>query len=178
MDDSTAIMSCRRGDADSFRHLVERYQKQAVGHAIAILGNREDALDAVQDSFVRAFQALNRFDLGMRFYPWFYTILRHQCFKLVAQRHKRMEVNADDLQLLSPSAGPANNQTILLEQALLALDAEQRELITLRHLDGLSYQDLAERLEIPIGTVMSRLYHARRKLREKLSSRSQMVLER
>ncbi|HSO76192.1 MAG TPA: sigma factor, partial [Blastocatellia bacterium] len=69
MDDATAIRSCRRGDRQAFRHLVETYQGQAIGQATGILGNRDDALDAVQDAFIDAYQALKRFDPARRFYP-------------------------------------------------------------------------------------------------------------
>lgn len=169
MDDSTAIEKCREGDADAFRHLVGRYQAEAIGHAVAILGNRDDAMDAVQDAFINAFQALGRFDLARRFYPWFYIILRNRCFKVAAGRKRQPEMSTDELEILSPAPSGSPEEAIWLERALLALTAEQRELITLKHLDGLSYEELAERLEVPIGTIMSRLYHARKKLREKLS---------
>jgi len=89
MDDQAAIQRCRAGDNEAFRHVVEHYQSEAIGHAIAILGNREDAMDAVQEAFIDAFQALDRLDLTRRFYPWFYVILRNRCYKLVAGRKKR-----------------------------------------------------------------------------------------
>lgn len=169
MDDSTAVRRCRIGDKEAFRHLVERYQAEAIGHAVAILGNREDALDAVQEAFIAAFQSLDRFDLARRFYPWFYTILRNRCFKLAAGRRRWKVDSADDLELLSPTPGISLEETMLLERALFELADQERELITLKHLDGLSYEELAERLEVPVGTIMSRLYHARKKLRGKLS---------
>jgi len=169
MDDSEAVRRCRAGDGEAYRHLVERYQSEAVGHAVAVLGNREDAMDAVQEAFLDAFRALDRFDLSRRFYPWFYTILRNRCFKLAAGRRRREAESADELELLSPAPGVSREETLLLERALLSLSERERELITLRHLDGLSYEELAERLDVPPGTIMSRLYHARKKLREKLS---------
>jgi RNA polymerase sigma-70 factor, ECF subfamily len=161
MDDQFAIERCRRGEPDAFRFLVERYQSQALGHAIAILRNREDALDCLQEAFLDAFQGLSRFDTGRRFYPWFYILLRNRCYKLANRR--RESTPLDEVALLAPA-----DENPELEQALLSLDAEEREVITLRHLDGLSYAELAERLEIPVGTVMSRLYHARRKMRARL----------
>jgi RNA polymerase sigma-70 factor, ECF subfamily len=74
--------------------------------------------------------------------------------------------------ILAPTPNIRPEETLLLEQVMLELRAEDRELITLRHLDGLSYEDLAERLGVPLGTIMSRLYHARKNLREKLARRS------
>ena len=170
MDDSAAVLRCKAGDGEAFRHLVERYQSEAIGHAVAVLGNREDAMDAVQEAFLDAFRALGRFDHSRRFYPWFYTILRNRCFKLAAGRRRHEAESVDELQLLAPAPGATPEEALLLERALFALSERERELITLRHLDGLSYEELAVRLEVPVGTVMSRLYHARKNLRGKLSN--------
>ncbi len=105
MDDSTAIEKCRRGDKEAFRYLVERYQNQAVGHAVAILGNREDALDVVQEAFIDAFQALDRFDRARRFYPWFYVLLRNRCFKLAATAKRRKTDSLEEAEILAPEPG-------------------------------------------------------------------------
>lgn len=172
MDDQSAIEGCRAGDKDAFRHVVEHYQAEAIGHAIAILGNREDAMDAVQEAFIDTFQALDRIDLTRRFYPWFYIILRNRCYKLAAGRKKREMNRSDETEIVAPRASMQPEHSMLLEQAMLELPAEDRELITLRHLDGLSYEELAERLEVPQGTIMSRLYYARKRLREKLARHS------
>ena len=169
MDDYAAIKKCRAGDNEAFRHIVEHYQAQAIGHATAILGNHEDALDAVQEAFIDAFQALNQLDLSRRFYPWFYVILRNRCYKLAQGRKKREMSNSNEMEILAPTPSIRPEDAMLLEQAMLELPAEDRELITLRHLDGLSYQELAARLEVPQGTIMSRLYHARKKLRDRLA---------
>jgi RNA polymerase sigma-70 factor (ECF subfamily) len=172
MEDPVAIRRCRAGDKDAFRYIVERYQAEAVGHAIAILADREDALDAVQEAFIDAYQALGRFDSARRFYPWFYVILRNCCYKLATNRRKHEASSLDGREILASTSGISSEDAILLERSLLELSAEDRELITLRHLDGLSYRELAERLELPEGTVMSRLYYARKQLRQKLARHS------
>jgi len=154
MDDHAAIERCKAGDNEAFRHIVEHYQAEALGHATAILSNHEDALDAVQEAFIDAFQALERLDLNRRFYPWFYVILRNRCYKLAHSRKKREVSNSDEMEILAPAASVRPEESMLLEQAMLGLPTEDRELITLRHLDGLSYQGLAERLEVPQGTIM------------------------
>ncbi|HKG23476.1 MAG TPA: sigma-70 family RNA polymerase sigma factor [Blastocatellia bacterium] len=169
MEDLTAIRKCGEGDTDAFRHLVRAYQGQAIAHATSILGNREDALDAVQEAFIDAYQALKRFDLSKRFYPWFYVILRNRCYKAAAGRKRRETEDQEVAGLLAQPGPPSPEESISLERTLLELSEEERELITLRHLDGLSYEELAERLEIPQGTVMSRLYNVRKKLRMRLA---------
>ena len=172
MDDQTAIEKCRAGDKEAFRHLVNHYQAEAIGHAIAILGNREDALDAVQEAFIDCFRTLDRIDLQRPFYPWFYVILRNRCYKLGAGRKQQETSSSDDMEILAPTKGIQPEETMLLERAILELPPEDVELITLRHLDGLSYQELAERLQVPQGTIMSRLHHARKRLRDKLARHS------
>jgi RNA polymerase sigma-70 factor (ECF subfamily) len=171
LDDAAAIRSCRSGGTDAFRHLVERYQVEAMGHAIAILGNRQDAEDALQEAFVSAYSALNRFDDSRRFYPWFYTILRNCCWKLAARRGKQEGSRLEPVEFLASASGNGVEDRLALEQALRELPPQSREVLTLRHLDGLSYEELAARLEIPVGTVMSRLFYARRELRARLGGK-------
>ncbi len=166
MDDASAIEKCRNGEREAFRFLVERYQTQAVGHAVTILGNREDALDAVQEAFVDAFQAIRRFDSTRRFYPWFYVLLRHRCFKMAAR--KRPAEDVAETEIIAAQIGVSPEERFALEKALLSLPAEDREIIALKYLDGFSYQELAEHLQIPRGTVMSRLFYARKQLQAEL----------
>ena len=173
MDDREAIKRCRAGDRESFRHFVEQYQRQALGHANAILCNREDARDAVQEAFLDAYQALGHFDLARRFYPWFYVLLRNRCFKFIAGTRRRAITDIGAVEILSHESNLRREDLISLELALQELSHEERELVTLKHLDGLSYEELAQRLEIPPGTVMSRLYFARKKLEAKLNRKFQ-----
>lgn len=171
MDDSKAIEKCQKGEKEAFRYLVERYQAQAIGHAVAILGSREDALDAVQEAFIDAFQALNNFDTGRRFYPWFYVLLRNRCYKMSARKKPAELEELRETEILAPHGGLSNEDRIGLERALLSLSEEDREIITLKYLDGLSYDEIAGHLRIPRGTVMSRLFYARRLLQAKLTGK-------
>jgi RNA polymerase sigma-70 factor (ECF subfamily) len=166
MNDEIAIDKSRNGEPEGFRHLVERYQRQAVSHAMAILGSREDAQDAAQEAFIDAFRALKQFDNSRPFYPWFYVLLRNRCFKLAARKREMESIDENVIVAANPAA--RSEDVLALEKALRSLDLEEREIVTLKYFDGLSYDELAERLEIPKGTVMSRLFHARRKLQAKL----------
>lgn len=169
MDDAAAIEKCQNGDREAFRFLVEGYQNQAVAHAVAILGNREDALDAVQEAFVDAFQAIRRFDRERRFYPWFYVLLRHRCFKL--SERKKISVSFEETEILAPQDGLPDEERFALEKALRSLAADEREIVILKYLDGLSYDELADYLQIPRGTVMSKLFYARKHLKSKLTGK-------
>lgn len=169
MDDRVIIERCLKGEKEAFRFLVERYQAQAVGHSLAILANREDARDATQEAFVDAFQALKKFDLARRFYPWFYVLLRHRCYKIIAK--KREAENLEDAEIIAPQANVSGEERLALEKALLSLSREDREIIALKYLDGFSYDEIAELLKIPRGTVMSRLFYARKQLHAKLTGK-------
>jgi RNA polymerase sigma-70 factor, ECF subfamily len=162
MDDATAIRSCQGGDTNAFRHLVERYERQAVSHAVAILGSRDDACDAVQDAFVDAFRSLKKFDTARPFYPWFYVLMRNRCYKTAAKR--RETNNIDETEILTSVSSEQNLEALALEAALLELAPEDRELVMLKYLDGLSYDELAAQFNVPKGTVMSRLFYARKRL--------------
>lgn len=167
MDDDAAIKKCLEGEKDAFRFLVERYQSQAVAHAVGILGNREDALDAAQEAFVDAYRNLKNFDSARRFYPWFYVLLRNRCFKSAGK--SRQTENVEEIVILALQAGLSIEEKLALETALLALSVEDREIIGLKYLDGFSYDEIAEFLAIPKGTVMSRLFYARKQLQAKLT---------
>jgi RNA polymerase sigma-70 factor, ECF subfamily len=170
MEDADAVARCLSGNRDAFRILVEKYQHRALAHALRILRNRDDALDAVQDAFVSAHQGLRGFDRARSFYGWFYAILRTRCLKTIGRRRREpVDAGMDVNLLIARGLGP--DEHLGLERALAALSATDREVVTLRHLDGLTYEELAQYLEIPIGTVMSRLYNARRRLRELLTAR-------
>lgn len=162
MDDGAAIRSCTAGDPDAFQHLVYRYQVRALAHARALTGDDADAADAAQEAFVDAFKNLHRFDTGLDFYPWFYVLLRNRCLKQRTRRATRRE----SAELSEPHAPdhPSAEQVLDVRTALDRLEPADREVILLKHVDGWTYDEIAARLKIPRGTVMSRLFTARRRL--------------
>jgi RNA polymerase sigma-70 factor (ECF subfamily) len=162
MDDAEAVRQCRTGHMEAFQHLVRRYQGRALAHGRALTGNDADAADAAQDAFIDAFRNLHHFDVQREFYPWFYVLLRNRCFKQRTRPGTRPE--SGPLSERQAAAGPSAEQAIDLHAALARLDRADRELVVLKHLDGWTYEELAVRLEIPPGTVMSRLFNARRRL--------------
>jgi len=172
-------MKCRGGDREAFGPIVESYRRRAYFTALGLVGNREEAYDLSQEAFVRAFRAIGRFDPAREFAPWFFRILRNLCASAHARRKTRRE---DSLEKLREDgrefpAGDRFSPELLAERneaaervwrGLAELDAKHREVVVLKDLQGYGYREIAEILDIPIGTVMSRLYHARRKLKEKL----------
>ena len=162
MDDADAVRQCQAGHVEAFQHLVRRYQGRALAHGRALTGNDADAADAAQEAFLDAFRNLNQFDVGREFYPWFYVLLRNRCFKQRTRPGTRPE--SGPLPEYEAARGPLAEQALDLHTALEKLDRADRELVILKHLDGWTYDELSIRLEIPRGTVMSRLFNARRKL--------------
>jgi RNA polymerase sigma-70 factor (ECF subfamily) len=166
MDDDTARRACLEGDTDAFRHFVERYQTRALAHARLLTRNEADAADATQDAFLDAFRHLRAFDPDRQFYGWFYVLLRNRCFKQRSRRGTRAE--GDDVSV--PGADPGISEDQLdLWRAIGRLSSADAELVVLKHLEGWTYEELANALEIPRGTVMSRLYGARQRLLALLS---------
>lgn len=163
MDEAEILLLCRTHPREGFQRLLLRYQAQAMRHAVMITGNREDALDALQDACIDAFTALERFDPRRRFYPWFYTILRNRCLRIMRPRSRRVALTED---LADPSpASSAQEDVSNTERALSRLSGDERELLLLKHVEDWTCDELAEALEIPAGTVMSRLHTARLRLR-------------
>ena len=175
MDDAAAIKKCQLGDWEAFRHIVERYQRQAVAHATVLLLNRDDAVDAVQEAFIDAFKAIDKFDTSRPFYQWFYVLLRNRCYKMTS-RQRPME-SIDEVLFLAAPAGIAPDLKIALERAMQSLTTEEREIVSLKYLEGMSYDELAVHLEIPRGTVMSRLFFARKRLNSKLTGTKTLGLK-
>ena len=161
MDDAAATRACRSGDGDAFRHLVERYQGRALAHARLLTRNEADAADATQDAFVDAFRNLRAFDTGRPFYGWFYVLLRNRCFKQRSRRGTRSESGI----LSAPAVAPqVSAEHLDLWRGIDRLPPDDAELVVLKHIEGWTYDDLARALDVPRGTIMSRLYAARQRL--------------
>lgn len=180
-DEQEALERCQRGDAQAFGIVVSKYMKRAYFTALALVGNHEDALDLSQEAFVRAYRAVSRFDLQQRFFTWYYRILRNLCLNHLRQRSRFSEHPASDAAIADEAqtaairnqADPAmlaerSDLTEHLWRAVARLKPEEREVFILREVEDCSYAEMAERLEIPQGTVMSRLFCARKHLREML----------
>lgn len=172
--DASLILRAQAGDADAFGALVTRYMRQAYFSALGLVGSREDALDLSQDAFARAFRARTSIDPERPFFAWYYTILRRLCLNWRRNRRtERIRLTAAGpwLELLAsralaPPDRPAEQQEARrrMARALAVLGDEEREALMLKEFGGLKYREIAERMDCPIGTVMSRLYAARQKL--------------
>jgi RNA polymerase sigma-70 factor, ECF subfamily len=166
-DDLALVQRCLAGDPAAFRPLVERYERVLFTVALRMLGDPDEATDAAQDAFVRAYQKLGSFDQGHKFFSWLYRILVNECLNV--RRSRRPLVPADETLVGPDNPHRSAEQAELraaVQVALLQLSAPYREVVVLRHFAGLSYQEMAETLDVPEKTVKSRLYSARQRLGE------------
>ena len=184
-DDRKLSAQAKAGDKEAYRLLVERYQERAYRLAFQVLRSQSDAEDVVQEAFVKAYLSLAKFKGDSRFYTWLYRIVYNMAID-VKRRGSRRSWEAGGLEedrlrvgreeVVFGDESPSGPQDMLLrkEQARLIketlgeLSEEHRAVFVLREIDGLSYDEMAQVLGVSKGTVMSRLFYARKKLMEKL----------
>lgn len=176
------------GDASAFRELYDRYHARAYAIALGVVKNPTDARDIVQEAFIKVHRHLKGFQGSSSFYTWLYRIVMNLSIDHIRRAKRRKNVDYDDrLQrgedevvgdgaILPRILGANPRKSALrrelataLEKALSDLPEHHRAVITLREVEGLSYEEMSETLEVPKGTIMSRLFHARRKMQESLA---------
>ncbi len=173
-DDAKLMVQIRKGNQSAMWELVERYKIKAYHLALGMVGNKDEAFDISQEAFIRVHKSAGKFNQDHRFFPWFYSIIANLCKDCLRRRSKwdSKQVDLDDNDFLLVTE--TNPEKIILKKeaarnlrkAIMLLDFSSREIIMLKHFRDLSYDAIAEMLKIPKGTVMSRLYYARRKLAE------------
>jgi len=176
--DAEIIQLVLGGEIDAFDELVRRTRRPAYRLARRITRNHEDADDVVQDSYVKAYRALARFDPGRAFGPWFLTIVARSALSQIRQRTRRATVPLDEPgadgttlaeKIPDGALDVAGVQRLLdVEEALERLTEEQRAILALRVDGDLPYAEIASALDVPVGTVMSRLARAREALLEEV----------
>lgn len=172
--DQVDIVRFLGGDGEGFAALMERYRHRAYGLALGFCGNHDDAMDAVQKSFIRIHRTLDRFQVGQPFFPWMYRIVRNTALnqRRDESRHRGdcpLEWVTEPANLPSPlQAAEAEDLRRRLWDAVESLSDELREVFLLYTFQGLKYREIADMLGVPLGTVMSRLHGARQKIRKHL----------
>ncbi len=166
IEESQLLRAAMAGRKEAYGQIFKIHRDRAFGLAYQYTRNREDAMDVVQDAFIRAYQNLGRFDISRNFGPWLLRIVRNMAIDLLRKRKRRA---ADDLPEVLPDDSPreAADEKILRQEvwrSLQQLPEMQKEIIFLKDYQGHSYAEIAEIMQIPIGTVMSRLHHARKRL--------------
>ncbi|MBC8451544.1 MAG: RNA polymerase sigma factor [Planctomycetes bacterium] len=179
--EATRLMTAaKHGDREAFESLVLALRARAFFVARSLVGSREDAMDLSQEAFLKTFRGRSTFQDDAPFLPWFHRILRNTCFSFLRKKGRiqrtsltRLEDDAPDWDLAddTPPVSTAlerDETKALFWEAMGHLSARDREILILRQFEDLSYREIAHALDVPEGTVMSRLFHARRRLRDLL----------
>lgn len=183
-DDLTLIDRVKRGDQAAFRPLVERYQRRVFALALSVMRDADEARDVVQEAFVKAYRHLDSFQGDASFYTWLYRIAMNQCIDRMRRMRRGEHVEFDEAidreevgeSGISPQRLGFDPAQALVDReirervgaALEKLSPPHRAVLVLREVEGLSYQEIADVLGCAIGTVMSRLFHARKRMQEML----------
>ncbi len=162
------IRRCRRGDEEAWAELVHNHQDGVYRTAYRLLENRDDALEAAQETFLAAYRGIGGFRGDSSFRTWLTSIAARQATSLLKRRRDWSVLDEEDTPGADLANGtPADRETHdLILSALRKLDAPARIILILREFEGLAYQEIAEALDLPLGTVESRLYRARARLRK------------
>ena len=178
-EETVRLRESQQGSAEAFGRIVRSYQRAVYRVAYALTRNAGDADDVTQDTFMRAWQAIGRFRVGEPLYPWLARIAMNASFSLLRRRKRRPEVALEPmLEGGAQWAGgddpveeaAARERDERLAGAYAALSEEHRAVLALRVVEDLSYDEIARTLQVPVGTVMSRLSRARAELRSRMQA--------
>jgi len=172
-DDAAWVASCLGGNPGAFEPLVRKYERVLFSVAYRMVGDYEDARDVAQNTLVKAYEKLDTFDPERRFFSWLYRIAVNESLNLRRARRPQEPLPAS-LEARSDPVGRvvARERRDRVQAALRGLSVEQREVVVLRHFAELSYEQMAEALDIPEKTVKSRLFAARQRLAGLLAEES------
>jgi RNA polymerase sigma-70 factor (ECF subfamily) len=186
-EDALLVSRSLAGDERAFRQLVENYQRKVYTIAYGVLRNQDAAMDVAQDAFVKVHRYLPKFEGKSSFYTWLYRIVINLCIDRKRRAARAAEVDYDDgighkesvassgptlASISMEGPGKALARKELREKMQVALDKlseDHRQILVLREVEGLSYEEIAEILEVARGTVMSRLFHARKNFKTMLN---------
>jgi len=180
VDDQTLVTEALAGRGEAFGSLVERYDRAVYHLAYRTLRDSEEARDVAQEAFFKAYRSLRTFRPGAKFSTWIFSIAYHACCDRL-NRRKRYS-NEELPERADPGAGPeqqaiAGDEARRLRAAIAQLPEKYRSVITLYHLQGNQYDEIAQVLEIPIGTVKTHLFRAKEQLRRMLNQAATGVPE-
>jgi RNA polymerase sigma-70 factor (ECF subfamily) len=174
-DSAEFVDRLRAGDRRAFEELVRAQQHRVYGLALRMLGNGADAQDIAQEVFLRAHRALAEFRGDARLSTWLYAITSRVCLNRLAGSEHRLARHGEETLARLVDARPGPDQALergeleeALHRAIAELPEERRIVVFLRDVEGLAYDEIAEVLDLPVGTVRSRLHRARLDLKEKL----------
>lgn len=171
------VRKARRGDSNAFAALVRSMQRQVYGLCLRLLRTEAEAAEVAQETFLRAYQNLDRYDDSRPFDLWVLTIARNQCLDLLRRRQKMRTEDVDDHSHALPSSEPtleegaiARQERKSLEDAMATLSVDDREVLALYYVQKRTTKEIAEVMDVAPGTIMARLFRAREKLRTRMQA--------
>ncbi len=190
VDEKELVRLAKEGDQEAFRQLFERHNRRAYALALGVVKNPDDALDVVQDAFIKAHRYLPKFEGTSSFYTWLYRIVMNLGIDHLRKKKRAKQVDFNDAishieagggggedsllpKILGSDPGKALIRREIREQistAMAQLSDNHRAVLTMRELEGMSYEEMAETMKCSKGTIMSRLFHARKNMQEQLLS--------
>lgn len=175
IQDELLVMRCQDGDRQALGDLVRRWQPRLVQYAGRLVNGPDAAADVVQEAWLAIVRGLARLDDPARFRPWAYRIVTHKCADWTRRRQRSRATEASlvsDPVAPTPPQADASDEVEMIRKALRQLPNQQKAILALFYLDGMSVRLIAEILSLPEGTVKSRLFHARGHLKEVLERRT------
>jgi RNA polymerase sigma-70 factor (ECF subfamily) len=183
VDDKALVKRAQQGNQEAFAKLVTRHQRYVYNLAYRLLRDTDEAEDLAQEAFLRAWRGLGGFRGEAKFTTWLYRVVTNLCYnRLNGLRRQLVDVNADDVDLLAspsdkdpPVVAEAAERRAFLHRQIAALPDKYQLVITLFYLQGFSYQEIAQVLDLPLGTVKTHLYRARERLKQQLQASEETV---
>ncbi len=165
LSENEILALVKKGDAQAYQQIVKKYMQTAYYIALGFVHNHQDALDLSQESFIKAFRKIKSFDAERPFFPWFYRILKNLCIDHFKRIRRRMEIPLEESYFLIQDREDKEMKEAMW-QGIKKLPFEQKEIIILRYFREYSYEEIAEITGKPIGTVMSSLHYAKKRLKD------------
>jgi len=176
------VIRARDGDRNAFNELVRIHAQGVMNVIYRMCGDAQVAEDAAQETFIRAWSHLGSFRVDSSLRNWLYRIALNTATDMLRKEKRILPGDVEDFQLADPQPGPEGiylqeERTALVQAAIQSLPDASRAVLVLKEYEGLSYREIADALDIPIGTVMSRLNYARKTLKEKLEGQRTLLME-
>ena len=167
VDDTDLVRGARQGRVESYNRLVSRWEKRVYNYLLRITGSPDDAMDASQEAFLKAYQSLPRLDDPARFGPWLYRIAHNEAISLI--RRRRPSEDLESAERAAPRSLAGVELSLAVETALARLSPDQREAVVLKVYEGFKFDEIAAITGCPASTVKSRVYTGLGLLKEMLA---------
>ncbi|MDS1030369.1 sigma-70 family RNA polymerase sigma factor [Bacillota bacterium LX-D] len=181
--DEVVVKRCLNGDTAAFTEIIQKYQKQIFSLCYRLTNNTEDAQDLAQESFLKIYQVLDKYDQEKPFFPWMYKVATNVCYTALRKRHEQ-DIPLEKVIEFAPTIPTADSQPEeyaetrevgrIVQKAIAELPENYRLPIILRYLEDFTYQQIAEIMDLPVSTIETRLFRGKSMLQKKLS----LLLER